>query len=95
MNGHIGHALAVSGKTREARDLLVSLMDESRSHYVPPYGIALILVGLGERETAMTWLERACADRSAWNAWLKIDPRLDSLRSDQRFPRLIRRAGMP
>jgi hypothetical protein len=57
--------------------------------------VALIYVGLGQRDQAFEWLERAFDDRSIMLVWLKIEPRLDILRSDSRYQDLVRRAGLP
>ena len=87
----LGHAYASAGRAREARRLLATLRRRTRSQYVPSYWIALVHVGLGDRDRAFEWLERANRERSAWLAWIKVEPRFDSLRSDPRFPLLLRR----
>jgi hypothetical protein len=57
--------------------------------------IAIIYTGLGENEQAFVWLEKAYKQRDGWLASrLKVDPRLDSLRSDPRLADLIRRVGL-
>jgi hypothetical protein len=48
---------------------------------------------LGENDQAFEWLQKACEERSSWLIWLKVDPRLDSLRTDPRFMDLVRRVG--
>jgi hypothetical protein len=53
--------------------------------------VALIHAGLGERQQALTWLERALDDRAHWLVWLKLDPRFDPLREDPGFVELLRR----
>jgi hypothetical protein len=58
---------------------------------VTPYGVALIHAGLGERQQALAWLERALDDRAHWLVWLKLDPRFDPLRADPGFAELLRR----
>ncbi|MGA7923904.1 MAG: tetratricopeptide repeat protein, partial [Thermoplasmata archaeon] len=90
----LGHAYASAGRAREARELLTRLLQRSRRQYVPSYWIALIHVGLDDRDRAFTWLERANRERSAWLAWAKVEPRFDRLRTDVRFPRLLRRLNL-
>lgn len=90
----LGHAHASAGHAREARELLAKLLARSRSQYVPSYWIALVYVGLGDRDRAFTWLERANRERSAWLAWAKVEPRFDRLRSDPRFDRFLRRLNL-
>jgi len=43
----------------------------------------------------MAQLEQAYQDRSFWMAFLKVDPEMDSLRSDPRFQDLMRRMNFP
>jgi tetratricopeptide (TPR) repeat protein len=91
----LGHAYAMSGKRREARKVLEELEELSKRRYISPYGIALIYTGLGERDQAFAWLQRACEDHSFGLNHLKVEPSLDSLRSDLRFRDLLRCVGLP
>jgi hypothetical protein len=91
----LGHAYAVSGSRVEAEKVLTELDDLSRVGYVSPYGIAAIYVGLGEKEQAFDWLEKAFEEDCTELTFLKVDPRLDSLREDQRFQELLDRAKFP
>jgi tetratricopeptide (TPR) repeat protein len=90
----LGHVYAMSGKRREARRVLEQLEKLSKRRYVSPYGMALIHTGLGEKDQAFAWLQRACEDRSVELCRLKVEPSLDSLRSDSRFQDLLRRIGL-
>jgi hypothetical protein len=74
--------------------ILNELEDLSKRKYVPPYWIATIYAGLGEKDRAFEWLEKASEERSGGMVWLKVDPRLDSLRFDSRFVGLLRRVGI-
>ena len=91
----LGRAYAVSGKRAEAQKVLDELKERSKRSYVPPYNIAIIYTGLGEKDQALAWLEKAYAERSFYLTLLKVDPDLDSLRSDPRFQDLARRVGLP
>jgi len=71
------------------------LNEVSKQFYVSPYNVALIYAGLGEKDQALAWLERAFAERSTWMPYLKVDPWLDNLRSDPRFQGLLRRMNFP
>lgn len=85
----LGHAYAVAKKTAEAQTVLDKLLEQSKQQYVSPFYIALIYAGLGENERAMDWLDKAYADRSNGLVFLKVDPELDSLRSNPRFKELL------
>ncbi len=87
----LGHAYAIGGRTAKARGVLTALRQASDSSYVPSYYFALVHAGLGEREQALRYLERAYEERSTVLAYLQIDPRLSALRDDPRFLALARR----
>ena len=56
--------------------------------------IALVHLGLGQTEPALTLLEQAYRNHSSMMTWLKIDPRFDSLRNEPRFQALMRGVGL-
>ncbi len=93
--GTLGYAYAKSGRKDEARKMLVELKELSKQRHVAPYWIAMIYVGLDEKDEAFAWLEKAYQERSWWLVWIKMDPMVDSLRSDARFTDLMRRIGFP
>jgi TolB-like protein/Tfp pilus assembly protein PilF len=90
----LGHGYAISGRRAEALAVLAELQETGKRKYVAPFFMALIYAGLGESERAFEWLEKAYECRSWGLLWLKVDPRLDSLRSDERFTSLLRRIGL-
>ena len=96
----LGHAYAVSGRTKEARQVLSDLHDLSESReaesrrYVSPYTVAAIHAGLGDKDQAFKWLEQANEERDVWLMNLKVDPVFAKLRSDKRFQDLLTRAGL-
>jgi hypothetical protein len=59
------------------------------------YSMALIHANLGERDQAFHWLEMSYQERSPTLSFLKIDPRLDALRSHPRFDNHLRRLNLP
>jgi serine/threonine protein kinase/Flp pilus assembly protein TadD len=91
----LGYALAKSGKQAEARAVLEELLKLSTERYVPPYHIALIYNGLGERDQALNWLERGIEQRDPKMVFLKVEPKWNNLRADPRFQDLLRRVGFP
>jgi hypothetical protein len=90
----LGHVYARSGQRAAAQKVIADLQVTARRRYVSPYDIATIYAGLGDKEQALAWLEKANEDRSGWLAWwLKVDPKFDTLRSDPRFHNLLRHVG--
>jgi TolB-like protein/Flp pilus assembly protein TadD len=66
-----------------------------KGRYVDPWLMALYYASFGEKDKAFDWLRRAYDERSANICLLKIDPTLDTLRSDPRFQDLLRRMNFP
>jgi len=93
--GALGHTLALAGKREEAEKILSQLMEQSKKQYVSPFYVALVCAGLGENEKAMDWLEKAYEDRSNALVFLKVDPQLDTLRTNPRFQSLLHRLRLP
>ena len=90
----LGQAYSVSHQQGEARKILDQLKDRSQQTYVQPMWIAVIHLGLGEKDQAFDWMQKAYDDRSAWLVYLKVDPLFDGVRSDARFVDLMRRVGL-
>jgi serine/threonine-protein kinase len=90
----LGHAYAISGRKVEAGQALKELLDWSKRSYFPASNIASVYAGLGQRDQALTFLEKGYEDRSVLMTFLPIDPELDSLRSEPRFKELLRKIGL-
>jgi tetratricopeptide (TPR) repeat protein len=91
---YLGHALGVTGARDEGRKILAEMQGPRQSRYVPPEYVAMVYEGLGDRERALQWFEKAVAERSM-NIWILPDQRLDPIRTDPRFKNLMRRMGLP
>ncbi|HMJ26579.1 MAG TPA: protein kinase, partial [Pyrinomonadaceae bacterium] len=94
MRAEYANALALSGDTNKARAELDSLIEMSKQKYISAYHIAAIYAGLKDKDHAFEWLEKAFEDRADWMAFLKVDPRFDSLHSDPRFTNLLHRMNL-
>jgi len=94
--GSLAHAYAVAGNRADAERILRDLERRSKGSYVSPYILATIYAGLGEKDKAFQYLQKAYDERSLDISWnLKSDLRMDNLRSDPRFQDLVRRVGLP
>jgi hypothetical protein len=62
---------------------------------IPPFYMTLVYAGLGEKDEAFTWLEKAYKEHSWELILLKVHPGFDPLRSDPRFQELVRQVGLP
>ena len=86
-----GYLLATAGRASEAREVLRILETISRERYVPPHAMALVTLGLGDKDATFAWLERAYEARDVHLVFLTVDPKWDPLRSDARFTALLNR----
>jgi tetratricopeptide (TPR) repeat protein len=93
--GHLGNACARAGQASEAREILRKMKQLSKDEKVGTYEVAFIYAGLGEKDQALEWLEKAYTERDQGLAFLKVDPTLDPLRSDPRFQEILRRMKFP
>lgn len=86
-----GFALARSGDRAGAQANLDKLLKLSTERFVPGTHIALIYVGLGEREKALEWLEKGFEQRDPKMTFLKVEPKWADLRSEPRFIELMKK----
>jgi serine/threonine-protein kinase len=91
----LGQLYALSGRAEEAKSILQELQTAAKEQHISPYFIATVESSLGRRPQAFAALEQAVKERSEQIAYLRIDPRVDSLRTDRRFSRLLRRLRLP
>jgi len=90
----IAHDYALAGKLSEARQAVRDLLTRAQRFHVSLYGIATAYAALGDKDQAFVQLEQAYAQRSWFLDNLKVDPELDSLRSDPRFQGLLGRMNL-
>jgi serine/threonine-protein kinase len=91
----LGYAYAVAGRRAEAQQVLDKLNELSKQKYVPAVSMARIYVGLGEKDKAFEWLEKAYLDGSiGGGTGIAVDPIFDPLRSDPRFMDILRRMNL-
>jgi TolB-like protein/Tfp pilus assembly protein PilF len=90
--GMLGQAYARNGQKDEAQKVLARLNEQAKSRYVAPYAVALVYLGLGQKDRALDELERAY-QRGETNYLfrIKVDPMLDDLRGEPRFEALVQK----
>jgi len=91
----LGYAYAASGERSQAEIILEQLKERAAREYIDAILIANIYVGLGQKDQAFAWLEKAYQERSGLMPWLKGEPKWDPLRGDARFADLLRRISLP
>ena len=86
---YLGHLDGKLGRLDEAIKILGKLQERSKSEYVDPYYPAIVYLSLGQREQALSSLEKSYEDRNGNNLeYIRVDPFLDPLRGDPRFEAL-------
>jgi tetratricopeptide (TPR) repeat protein len=90
---NLANAYAVSGRKEEAMKIVHDLESRQSRDSPTDASIALIHVGLGDNDRAMTWLNKAYQAR--FNPSILTRPVFDPLRSDPRFQDLVHRIGLP
>ena len=84
------------GRRDEAQKILGDLQRQSRTTYVSPYMIATVWIALDDKDKAFAYLERAYLEKSPDVAYfLKADLRLDAIRNDPHFIKVLRRMDFP
>ena len=92
--GILGLSYGLANRKAEATKILNELLKLNETRYVTPAALVNVYIGLGDKDKAFEWLEKACQERSNYVAFLKVFPIVDPLRSDPRFPDLLHRVGL-
>jgi serine/threonine protein kinase/tetratricopeptide (TPR) repeat protein len=91
----LAYSCILAGKFDEAHKTLDEFTALSKSQYTSAHDLATIHIALGEKDKALELLEKAYQERSYRLAWIKVDPRVDSLRSEPLFLDIINRMKLP
>jgi DNA-binding winged helix-turn-helix (wHTH) protein len=91
---YVGYAYAFTGRRSDARQVLSELEARARHEYVSSFGLALIHDALGEKEEALTALQRASEDRAVEFIQMTQYPPFKTVATDPRYDRLMRRVGL-
>jgi TolB-like protein/class 3 adenylate cyclase/predicted negative regulator of RcsB-dependent stress response len=90
IQAQLARVYAETGKKDQALEILRKLSETAQHQFVRGYLFALIYIGLGDKTTAIQYLERCSQDRENIDLnWIKVDPLLDPLRGDPRFEALV------
>ncbi len=89
----LGRAYGLAGMKDEALEAVAGLKELSKRRYVTPYAYTLIYASLGDRDTALSYLQRAFDESVSDLIYVNVDPFLDALRGDPRFTALLQGVG--
>jgi tetratricopeptide (TPR) repeat protein len=94
--GYAGAVFGAAGAPEDARGVLRSFEAIGQEGgYVDPFNLALVHAGLGERDEALSQLERCATEGSVQNWIIAPEPFFDGLRQDPRFQEVLRRLDLP
>ena len=91
VSAYLGYAYGASGDRTRALAQIEVLNKKSLHGYVPPFSTAIVYLGLGDHERAMTGLEQAYAAHSQLMGLLKMDKIFTPLRTDPRYIALMKK----
>jgi TolB-like protein/Flp pilus assembly protein TadD len=94
MHGGLGRTFALSGRRKQALEVLQKLEAYAKERYVSPLEFAWIQFALGDLDMGFKWLARASDDRAFDLISIKVDPRFDALREDHRFAAIANHIGV-
>lgn len=94
MLSNLGFAAAKAGREDITKKILNTLLNYSKTHYVSGYDVACLFIALKDFDQAFSWLEKAVEERAYLLIYLGVDPLLNDLRGDDRFPLLLNRVGI-
>ena len=92
--GVAGFCVRRSGQSAQARLALAKVKQFYDHGHRSPDAMLWALIGVGDRDQAFVWFEKAYADHSNALTSLKVNPGFDGLRSDPRFQNLMRRVHL-
>ena len=91
----LGHLAGSTGRVDVAQSIARELQDRRAERHSPAIAVALVYLGMGDRSTALQWLNTAVQERSPFLAmFLWGDARLDPIRSEPQFIRTLQTIGI-
>jgi hypothetical protein len=91
----LAYAYAAAGKRDEALKILNEQNELAKKGYISPYNFAIIYTGLGDKDRAFEYLNKACEEHVPVMQHFPSRPMFDPLHSDPRFADLVRRMNLP
>ena len=90
----LGHVYAKLGRRSDAEAVIKELEKRYAEQSADGRDLAIVYAGLDDKDKAFSWLDKAVADRSVILGFMKLEPLLETLRSDPRWNDLEHRAGV-
>ena len=91
----LAHARAASGDMESAKKILDKILLTSQKKHVKPYFIGMCYLAVGDHDKAFEWFEKAIEEKNEWMIWFATEPKLDPLRKDPRYRKLLAATNNP
>jgi eukaryotic-like serine/threonine-protein kinase len=95
LSASLARVQALAGSRDEALQLAIQVKAQDAAGVSCPYHLAMAYAALGQNDAAFEWLSTAFRVHDMWINFLKVDPKMDSLRRDPRYMELLQRIGLP
>jgi tetratricopeptide (TPR) repeat protein len=89
----LGYVYAKMGQRNEVDGIIKELEKRYAAKSAEGRDVAIVYAGLGEKDQAFAWLEKAFADHSVFLPFLRLEPLMEPLRDDARWDELLRRVS--
>ncbi|PYS99008.1 MAG: hypothetical protein DMF63_13120 [Acidobacteria bacterium] len=91
----LAHARAASGDIESAQKILDKILITKDQRHVKPYFIAMCYLAVGDHEKAFEWFDTAVEEKNEWMIWFGTEPKLDPIRKDPRYKKLLAATNNP
>ena len=91
----LAHAYGIAGQTVEAKRILRILEQRSQTSYVPPFLLAAVYLGTGDKQSSLSLLEKAYTEHDWGLIWINVAPKFNVLRSEPRFQTIVSNMKFP
>jgi eukaryotic-like serine/threonine-protein kinase len=95
LSASLARVYALSGSADRALELASQVKNQDDAAVRCPYHLAMVYASLGQNDAAFEWLDKAFEAHDMWINFLKVDPKMDSLRRSPRYIELLRRIALP
>ena len=95
LSASLARVQALAGSPDEALQLAAQVKTQDEAGVSCPYHLAMAYAALGQNDAAFEWLSTAFKAHDMWINFIKVDPKMDSLRRDPRYMELLQRIGLP
>ena len=95
LSASLARVHALSGSPDQALELASQVKSQDGTGVSCPYHLAMVYAALGNNDAAFKRLDTAFEAHDMWINFIKVDPKMDSLRRDPRYLELLRRIALP